>query len=96
VGNCRHVRDVALTTEVDLLSTLDISLSNGGTAGFFLGYIVSFFGLSLVYLSISEMSSMSVRPQAVSIPLTSFLGSLPQVANISGLPFSPRNPAAAS
>src|ERR1700744_2319833 len=45
-------------TAADAHSTLDITLSNGGTAALFWGYIIAFIGLSFVYLSLSEMSSM--------------------------------------
>jgi hypothetical protein len=40
------------------LSTLSISLMNGGTAGLFWNYIITSIGLGFVYASIAELGSM--------------------------------------
>jgi hypothetical protein len=47
----------SLTTN-EFCSSLSLSLGNGGTAGLFWTYIITFIGLSLVYLSIAELGSM--------------------------------------
>lgn len=47
-----------VTWEV-LLTNIGLILVNGGTAGMFWGFIFVFIGWTLVYLSLSEISSMA-------------------------------------